>query len=407
VEQVPSRIELTEYRPRPFEPCDIPETVAHALYQDYRNQVEVEPPSFKTDQKWRLTAQGWVGHIPVAPNLSFVLRAKTPVGNLFRMLEYAYQQELRLLGGRVDCCSLEEFYERLANVLAQRVLDRGRKGFYRAYVAESERLPFIRGRLDLSHLFRAPWDAKPLCHYHEHTADIEDNQILAWTLFGIARSGLCSERVLPTIRKAFRGLQTLVSLSPTGPGTCTGRSYHRLNEDYRPMHDLCRFFLEHSGPSHETGTRHMMPFLIDMERLYERFVAEWLRKNLPDELMLKAQERVGVDSAGTINYKIDLVLYDRLTGRPMSVLDTKYKTPDRPDDADINQVHTYAALKRCSEAILVYPAHPLRPLDTEIRDIRVRSLTFDLAGDLEQAGRAFLSNLVGGRKVAKGTAHVS
>ncbi len=75
------------------------------------------------------------------------------------------------------------------------------------------------------------------------------------------------------------------------------------------------------------------------------------------------------------------------------MLDTKYKAPDRPANPDIFQVVAYAEVKRCREALLVYPI-PV-PFDERLGDIRVRSLTFATAGDLEQAGQAFLAQLVG------------
>jgi 5-methylcytosine-specific restriction enzyme subunit McrC len=68
-------------------------------------------------------------------------------------------------------------------------------------------------------------------------------------------------------------LQGAVQTYPVGPESCVGRTYNRLNADYEPMHALCRFFLENSGPTHERGDRSMFPFLVDMSRLYELFVA--------------------------------------------------------------------------------------------------------------------------------------
>ena len=43
--------------------------------------------------------------------------------------------------------------------------------------------------------------------------------------------------------------------------------------------------------------------------------------------------------------------------------------------------------------MLIYPTPLSKPLDITIRDIRIRSLTFALDGDLEQAGQAFLRTL--------------
>lgn len=387
-------IELTEYQPAHFPAAAIPLTVGQALWESYRQQVEVQEPSFKTGGQWRLTAQGWVGHIPLTPEFRFVLKPKIELSNLFRMWEYAYRlNSFRLLDGLVASQSLPEFYENLAHILALRVLDRGRKGFYRAYLAQAERLPYVRGRLELPSALQRPEQINLPCHYEEHTADITDNQILAWTLGRIARSGLCSDRVLPTVRRAYHAFQGLVTPLPCGPQACSGRTYHRLNQDYQPLHALCRFFLDQSGPGHLPGDRAMLPFLVDMARLYELFVAEWLHAHLPAHLELKAQEQVDLSSTNALHFQIDLSLYEKSTGATRYILDTKYKAGP-PTADDIAQVIAYARVKGSPEAILVYPTPLLQPLDTTLDGLRIRSLTFALTGDLEQAGQRFMDNLL-------------
>ncbi len=396
----PRIIELTEYKPQYFASEEISKVEGEVLWRNYHPQIAVETPTFKTGEKWRLTPQGWAGHIPLTPELHFALQPKIELGNLFRMLEYAYKlKSFRFLEGLVDCQSLAEFYERLANILALRVLDRERKGLYRAYLSQTDRLPYVRGRLDVWQSIQRPGQVKFKCRYEEQTADIEENQILAWTLFRIARSGMCTERVLPAVRRAYRALQGLATPVPHSPRACVGRLYNRLNDDYQPMHALCRFFLEQSGPSHQLGDRTMLPFLVDMARLYELFVAEWLNLHLPSHLSLRVQEKVDIDESGSLNFKIDLVLYDTATASARCVLDTKYKTPGQPATEDISQVTTYAVAKNCREAILIYPTPLSQALDETIGDIRLRSLTFSLDGDLEQAGQTFVDLLmVDGRR---------
>jgi 5-methylcytosine-specific restriction enzyme subunit McrC len=156
------------------------------------------------------------------------------------------------------------------------------------------------------------------------------------------------------------------------------------------MHALCRFFLEQSGPGHRHGDRTMLPFLIDMARLYEQFVAEWLRTNLPSQVTIKTQEAIAIDRVQAI---MDVVLYKADTQLPYCVLDTKYKLADKPANQDIYQVVAYAKAKRCYEAVLVYPAPLPQPLDIMWDDIRVRSLTFSISENLEEAGQLFLRSL--------------
>ncbi len=394
----PRIIKLAEYQAALFSPGEIPDEVGEILLHNYKNQVEVEFPTPKTKGKWELKAKGWVGHIPLTPEFYFALQPKVELANLFRMLDYAYHlKSFHFLEGQANCQSLAEFYERLAGELAKRVLGRARKGLYRTYLAETDRLPFVRGRLDVRQSIQTPGQVKLKCRYEEQTADIVENQILSWALFRIARSGMCTERTLPLVRLAYRALQGLVTPTPHSPAACVKRLYNRLNDDYQPMHALCRFFLEQSGPGHQLGDRTMLPFLVDMARLYELFVAEWLKIHLPSHLSLKVQEKVDIDEAGSLNFKIDLVLYDTATDLARCVLDTKYKTPGQPATEDISQVTTYAVAKNCREAILIYPTPLSQALDETIGDIRLRSLTFSLDGDLEQAGQTFVDLLMGGR----------
>ncbi len=398
----PKVIELTEYQPVYLAQDALPYGVGQTLWQNYGQQVSVNFPDPTTDNQWRLTSQGWVGYIALTPELHLNLQPKVSLSNLFRMLEYAYKlKSFKFLAGRVDCHSLPEFYERLAYLLAQRVLERGRKGFQRAYVSNQEIRPYVRGRLDVRQTINRPEQVNLLCHTQEHTTDIEDNQILAWTLRYIIGRGLCSERVLPTIRQAYRTLQNIVARQPYAAKACQNRSYTRLNADYQPMHALCYFFLAQSGPGHQLGAHPTMPFLVDMARLFELFVAEWLQTHPPSGLQLKQQERVHIGTTGAIYFDIDLVLRDSKTGTIQYVLDTKYKTPDKPATDDIFQIVTYAEAKGCREAILLYPK-PLRyPIDETIGQIRVRSLAFDLSGDLEAAGYQMYQTLLAGMQTSQ------
>jgi len=388
-----TNIDLTEYESKSIHREMFTEEAGKLICKQHSSKVDISFPTPKTDNQWRLIAQGWVGLIPVNDEFSITIQPKVQLSNLFMMLEYAYDLDWMGYGVR-DLKSLQDFYERIAHILALRFLDRTRKGLYRSYVDECRVLPYIRGRLDMDRIFNMPWEAEPKCHYQKHTADIEDNQLLAWTLFIIARSGLCSDRVLPTIRKAYRASYGMVSLKHFHPSDCLGRPYHRLNEDYKPLHALCRFFLEHTGPSHESGDRTMLSFLIEMNRLFERFVAQWLKKNLPDRYSIKAQEKVMIGEDSELYFNIDLVLYDNTNDQTLCVLDTKYKDKEKPSNNDIMQVVAYAESQDCNEAILIYPIHLTNPRDFNVGKIRVRTLGFPLNEDLEENGNKLKAEIL-------------
>ncbi|HSM57250.1 MAG TPA: hypothetical protein VK879_13955, partial [Candidatus Sulfomarinibacteraceae bacterium] len=284
-------------------------------------------------------------------------------------------------------------YERLAALLARRVLVRARQGFYRAYIEQTAQLPYVRGRMDPVASRALAGQPQVTCRFDEATTDVVDNQILAWTLRCIAHSGLCANGAQELVRRAAHSLDGVARPLPVSADECAQRTYHRLNEEYRPLHALCRFFLEQSGPNHRPGDRDMIPFLVSMPRLYEQFVARWLDAHLPAPWMVRAQERVAVEMAShPLSFFPDLVLYDG-RGAARMVLDTKYKMPQTPAAADVAQVVAYAQSKGCREAALVYPRPLSRPLAARVGEVRVRALHFELKGDLQACGRAFLQQL--------------
>lgn len=387
-------IDLEEYVPKLVSQEDLPETVARFLHDTHGSKVLTESPSFQTGGQWRLTSQGWVGHIPLPDDHWLQLRPKTPVANILGMMEYAYKLNLNTLKGFTKVETLEQAFSSLARILALRTLDRVRRGLYRSYVSEIDRLPYVRGRILVTRRLRQPHDPLMPCSFETHTPDIDDNQILVWTFQKIIDSGLCRDQDIAIVRRAARALHGDVSATPRAASNCLGRRYNRLNEDYRDMHVLCWFFLAHVGPSHTTGPTTSLPFLINMNRLYEAFVAQWLREHLSPRFVLEDQAKVNVSPDGHVSFTIDLVVSDVAERRPLVVLDTKYKIVDSAASDDVSQVISYAVSKHCGEAVLVYPKTLLKPINDLVGNIRVRALPFSIEDkDLSQGGAILVKYL--------------
>jgi hypothetical protein len=106
-------IELIEYLPHSLPANALPPEVGEMLWREYDEKggkIRVEFPSPRTNDQWRLTAQGWVGAIPLTSNFNLDLKPKVNLGNLFRMWEYAYSlKSFHFLAGLIDATSLLEF----------------------------------------------------------------------------------------------------------------------------------------------------------------------------------------------------------------------------------------------------------------------------------------------------------
>ncbi len=385
-------IHLTEYQQIYLSAERLTQPEAQRLWAHFRPVIHLDPPSFKNNNQWALTPQGWAGHIQLSAKTTFVISPKVSVQNLFRLLQQVYQlPQFSWLDGVSQAETVQGFWDVLAGELADRVLDRQRKGIAKEYVSKRELVGVVRGRIDARHLATESASPQIMCDYAEQTADLPQNQILAFTLRQIALTGLCSPQVLRRGNRAWRQM-------PVAPVPFTGHEplgfeYSRLTEDYRPMHALCRLFLDGLEPTHHHGQNgaDMLPFLLNMPQLYEKFVAQWLSQNLPHGFSLREQERVRLDSLQSRHVDIDLVIYDS-DQRPVMVLDTKYKAGE-PTNDDIYQVTFYAREIGCQSAGLVYPIQPKTPLRGQNKDVAYRSLTFSLDQEPDAAGAAFLDQL--------------
>ncbi|MEZ4708650.1 MAG: hypothetical protein R3A44_15690 [Caldilineaceae bacterium] len=392
-------IPLTEYETVHLERAELTDADAQLLWRRFGQQVAVEPPSFKNGQCWQLTAQGWVGFIALSQELGLALLPKAPLRNLFGMLATAYDLRSVHFGPELfQVETLPGFYEQLALLLARGILERGRRGLYSMYVDRAEWLPVVRGRLDAPRMVGQPTQMTVPCQFQEQTRDVDENRILFWTLHQLLRSGLCTEQTLPTVRCAYRLLANAVTLQPCRAEQCHHRHYDRLNRDYQPLHALCAFFLRHVNPSLDEGAQDAPAFLVNSEQLFERFVHRWLATHLatrPSQASghdLHLAPQVRYDLADELHFRIDLALFDG--SETICVMDTKYKVPiGLPATADVQQVLAYAHAVQARQAVLVYPLRLARPLDITIHGIRVRSAFFDLNGDLEAAGRAFVEQI--------------
>ena len=65
-----------------------------------------------------------------------------------------------------------------------------------------------------------------------------------------------------------------------------------------------------------------------------------------------------------------------------------------PSADDVAQVVANAKAKGCHEALLVYPTSEIEQLDERVWNIRVRSVSSSLDGDLEMAGNEFLRGVL-------------
>lgn len=389
-------IELTEEEDLEVSSNELPEELALVLYHKFGGKVNIDFPS-PVRENYRLRSSGYVGQILLSPDYLIAIHPKTPVNNLFRMLEYAYDlQSFEFLAGVTTTDSVHDIFERLASILARRILDRTRRGLYHSYLEHEDSLNYIRGRILIPQTIRAhlSGSANVVCEHEHFTADLDDNRILAWTLYRLSRFHFDRAEVRQQVRQAFHALSSFVSVKHLSAKDCIGRLYNKLNSDYRPIHGLCRFFLEHSGPGLKVGEYDALPFLVHMPTLYEAFVDTWLRTHIPEEYAVVSQYHAPISENGKLRFRIDLVLRHRATDTVFAVMDTKYKRVKAPAESDMQQIVAYATRMKTQKAFLIYPSEHTDKAEYPVGDISVFIINFDIGNDLEQAGEVFIDELL-------------
>jgi len=383
---------LNEHKQTEF-PGELLAPFADEIHEHYSDYIDISTPCFGR-RTWILKPRGYVGYLPFQGGV-IEIQPKVSISNLFGMLEIAYDLEsFKVLPGLSESSSLADFYSRLAAILSSRVLKRCRKGLFRTYLPESASLAFIRGRIDVSEATRKPWDPLLRCTYEDHTTDVDENRIILWTLSSILRSGLCTTRYLPQIRQAYRILGRFAEHAPYHHTDCVGRLYNRMNDDYEPMHGLCRFFLERTGPCQGERNRRMLPFVINMHQLFEEFAAKWLNRRMKKDgrLTLRIGKRL---DAGAFPIIPDLIVEDSNTSNTILVADTKYKADESVQSEDVFQVIAYARKLRCNNAVLVYPFQMEAPYSHKWDDeTSVQCLSFNLGEPIEEGGEELFKRLV-------------
>ncbi len=389
------RLELTEETDTTLAPHELSEEEAKRLHERFGSKIVVDFPT-AIRSHYILRPGGWIGQIALSPDLVVVIRPKVPIQNVFGMLEYAYNlKSFEILPGVAGADSIDDLFEKLASILAKRVLDRARKGLHRDYIEYQEQSRYLRGRLMFAESLRRSMKGTVglSCEFEEHTADLEDNQILAWTLYRISRFQFRRREVQLQVERACRTLMSEVDLCAFDSRSCLKRFYHRLNSDYRPMHALCHFFLEQCGPREGGDSKEFLPFLLNMPALFELFVARWLKAHLPPQYRLESQFKADVHEKESLSFRIDLVLRDALTDEVLAVMDTKYTRSRVPKESEIQQIVAYAARMRTSRGVLIYPSRLSEPQAFAVGEIGVASFVCDIESDLSVGGRSLLGDL--------------
>lgn len=219
------------------------------------------------------------------------------IQNIYYMLSYAFQvlkqENYREIAGE----PFENIQDLFAAILAKGIAQQLKRGLYREYVPRSESLSVLRGKLDMQETLKNRLRQRRQlgCEYDELSENNIYNQILRTTADILIREpGVATQRrqALKQVILFFDGID---AVEPAGIGWNV-LSYHRSNQTYRMLMNICYFILDGMLQTTEQGRYRMREFSDEhMERLYERFILEYYRAHHPHLQPTSAQVNWDLD----------------------------------------------------------------------------------------------------------------
>jgi 5-methylcytosine-specific restriction enzyme subunit McrC len=348
------------------------------------NQIAAEAPTPDSRSLFAVNPLQYVGHFILATGTTISIRPKIPAANVFKMLAYVYACWTRELFQESDVLYADDdfVFEPLVQLFNQLVAKRARHGLLQDYIRTEDNLRVLKGAISFSRHIRDNVPAHPdhvFCRYYENTFDIEDNQIIKFTLQSLMPfAPTWSVQTVRLLRANFHQFEG-VSLKRPDAHIFDRRHYHRLNDDYRLIHGLCRLFLDSTSISEKPGEITFRGFRLDMNVLFETFVTEaFIRAAKGTTFDVRAQKSYllsEMSSAFPVTIIPDITVSKN--GVVDSIVDAKYKKTDSGfANHDFYQALSYGIGLDCPRTYLFYPTSEYAK-DGQI-SIRHSSVTVDV-----------------------------
>jgi 5-methylcytosine-specific restriction enzyme subunit McrC len=320
-------------------------------------------------------------------------------GNLLVMLEYAMKLRHLHRGRAAQSLQRGEVAEHMIALFARGLREELFRGREQRYQEVSEALGVLRGRLMVREQVCRGQGRLDRLHvrYEEYLPDTALNRAFKATCRALVRVS----RVGQTRELLGECAAMLDEVRDVAPEQLVWEEIRidRLNERFSWLLELARQLMEEQRSSGRAGEQETFALLYPMDALYERFVAEFLRREVlrgVEGYTLRTQggspRRHVLTEGGraTAQLKPDLLV----TGpHGLVVLDTKWKHLSRSEARqgvsmqDVYQLLVYGHVFESGRVVLLYPS----PVGEGMGEVAYESeVTYGAGGERVMLERAFI-----------------
>ena len=349
-------IQINEYYTGEIEKLESPFTdeEINIIENEFYSKLEI---IFKPHGNFIIKTQQYVGYI-ILPNHIISIVPKIPKISFINMVKYALQLP-ELKPEEFEISEGNNYYDILVLFFFQQLEKLIQRGLNTGYTISEENLTKVKGKIlfkeNLSINFKRP--DKIFCSFSETSQDILENQIIKYIIYHLSQCYFIDESINAKLINYYNLLDS-ISLIPISRDTFSTIEYTPLNEHYRTIIILCELFLKDSSIDEEKmGEKTAISFLIDMNRLFEKFVVNILKETLPQidhKYEIQEQKKEYADIQKQLELKLDILI--NYNNNPSIILDTKYmEFESKPNSSHLAQMNLYSDVKKVKNCGLIFP----------------------------------------------------
>ena len=374
-------IEISEYETKevtPFHLFTLEEE--RIIEEDFKDKIKL---TFKSGNRSFIESQQYVGFI-VLPNHIISIKPKISGISFINMIKYALSLPIINLN-EIDLKEIDNYFDIIVLLLLQELEILFQRGLNSGYLPFQDNITAVKGKiLFKEHIqYNFSREDRTYCSFSELSNDILENRIIKYALFLLCRYYFRDQEIESKILSNYKKLESITT-APISLDNFRSIQYTPLNNHYKNILTLCELILSDSTIDAENiGERTIRSFLIDMNKLFEKFVANLLKDKI-ENYHIELQS-IGYADITEQMFKLvpDIIINDN-NGKPILLLDTKYKKLDNlPEDKDRRQVTDYSTFLQVKNIGLIYSGKkiedylPRNPISLK-QHIKLHLLSFNL-----------------------------
>lgn len=206
-----------------------------------------------------------------------------PVQNVYYMLSYAFKALNQQGYKKIATEEFNNTAELMAAILAKGIASQLKQGLKKDYIAQTEELSAIRGKIDITQSLKtnSMLRKRLVCSYDDFSENNTMNRIIKSTSQLLLKADISKTR-----KKELRKLMVyFTNVRPINLYRVNWNlQYNQNNQTYQMLISLCYLIVKGLIHTNTNGTSKLMDFLDEqrMYRLYERFILEYYKRHYPD-----------------------------------------------------------------------------------------------------------------------------